>query len=103
MAALTAETEPRLGRVALLLGGGGLADGYYDNPRAADYRRVYELLGGSKEKFAKLIAPYDPITCAANLKGRKLLMLEAKHDEIVPPKMGENLWRKRRARNRLVQ
>ena len=64
MAALTAETEPRLGRVALLLGGGGLADGYYDDPRAADYRRVYELLGGSKEKFAKLIAPYDPITCA---------------------------------------
>ena len=93
MAALTAEMEPRLGRVALLLGGGGLADGYYDNPRAADYRRVYELLGGSKEKFAKLIAPYDPITCAANLKSHKLLMLEAKHDEVVPPKMGENLWR----------
>ncbi len=91
MASLTAEMEPRLGRVALLLGGGGLADGYYDDPRAADYRRVYELLGGSKEKFAQLIAPYDPITCAANLKSRKLLMLEAKHDEIVPPKMGENL------------
>jgi dienelactone hydrolase len=92
MASLTAEMEPRLGRVALMLGGGGLVDGYYDDPRAADYRRVFELLGGSKERLAKLIAPYDPITCAANLKSHKLLMLEAEHDEIVPPKMGENLW-----------
>ena len=50
------------------------------------------MLGGSKDKLTKLIAPYDPITCAANLKSRKLLMLEARHDEIVPPKMGEAMW-----------
>lgn len=93
MAALAAEMEPKLGRVALLLGGGGLVDGYYDDPRAATFRKMFEALGGKKETLAKLIAPYDPITCAANLKGRKLLMLEARHDEIVPPKMGERLWR----------
>jgi dienelactone hydrolase len=93
MASLAAEMEPKLGRVALLLGGGGLVDGYYDNPHATEYRKLFELLGGSKEKLAKIIAPYDPITCAANLKSHKLLMLEALHDEVVPPKMGENLWR----------
>jgi dienelactone hydrolase len=92
MASLTAEMEPKLGRVALLLGGGGLIDGYYDDPRAAGYRKIFEALGGSKEKLAKLIAPLDPITCAANLKSRKLLMLAGRHDEIVPPKMAENLW-----------
>ena len=92
MASLAAEMEPKLGRVALLLGGGGLVDGYYDNPHATAYRKVFEALGGKKETLAKLIAPYDPITCAANLKGRKLLMLEASHDEVVPPKMGEKLW-----------
>jgi dienelactone hydrolase len=93
MAALTAEMEPKLGRVALLLGGGGLIDGYYDDPRAAGYRKIFEALGGSREKLAKMIAPLDPITCAANLKSRKLLMLAGKHDEIVPPRMAENLWR----------
>ena len=38
------------------------------------------------------IAPVDPITCAANLKDRKVLIIAAKKDEIVPPRMAENLW-----------
>ncbi len=93
LAALTAEMEPRLGRVAVLLGGGGVVDAYYDHPQAAPYRRIYEALGGTKEKLAQLIAPADPLTCAANLKQRKLLILAGKRDNIVPPKMAEALWK----------
>lgn len=92
MAALTAEMEPRLGRVVVLLGGGGVVDAYYDHPKAAPYRRVYEALGGSKENLAKILAPADPLTCAANLKEHKLLILAGKRDDIVPPKMAEALW-----------
>jgi dienelactone hydrolase len=92
VAALTSEMEPRLGRAVVLLGGGGFIDGYYDHPKAADLRKLYESLGGSRERLKKLIAPVDPLTCAANLKGRRLLMVAAKHDEIVPPKMAEALW-----------
>ncbi len=92
MAALTGEMEPRLGRVAVLLGGGGVVDGYYDHPRAAPYRKVYEALGGTKEMLARRIAPADPITCAANLEDRRLLILAGKRDDIVPPKMAEALW-----------
>jgi dienelactone hydrolase len=93
MAALTAEMEPRLGRVAVLLGGGGFVDGYYDHPKAQRYRKVYEALGGTKEKLAQLLAPVDPLTCAANLKEHKLLILAGKRDDIVPPKMAEALWK----------
>jgi dienelactone hydrolase len=93
MAALAGEMEPRLGRVALLLGGGGLVDAYYDDPRGKLFRALYERLGGSKEKLSRLIAPADPLTCAANLRGRNLLMLAARHDDIVPPRMAETLWR----------
>jgi dienelactone hydrolase len=92
LAALTAEMEPRLGRVAVLLGGGGFVDAYYDHPLAEPYRKVYEALGGTKERLAKLIAPVDPLTCAANLKDRRVLMIAAKRDEIVPPKMARALW-----------
>jgi dienelactone hydrolase len=92
VAALTAEMEPKLKRVAVLLGGGGLVDGYWDDPRAASVRKIYEAIGGTKEQVTKLLAPVDPITCAANLKDRKLLIMAAKKDDIVPPRMAEALW-----------
>ena len=93
VAALTAEMEPRLRRVAVLLGGGGFVDAYYDDPRARPVRRVWEALGGTREQAAKLIAPVDPLTCAANLKDRRVLILAASRDDIVPPKMAEALWK----------
>ncbi len=90
--ALTAEMEPRLSDVVLILSGGGFVDAYWDDPRAAPFRAAYELLVGSKERVAKLIASADPLTYAANLKGRKLLMLAASRDDIVPPAMAKRLW-----------
>jgi dienelactone hydrolase len=93
LSALTGEMEPRLGRVAVLLGGGGFVDAFYDDPRGAALRKLYELTGGSKARAARMIAPIDPITCAGLLKKRKLLILAARRDDIVPPKMAEALWR----------
>jgi hypothetical protein len=92
VAALSAEMEPKLGRVCVLLGGGGFVDAYWSDPRVVPFRQVYELTGGLKKTIEQKIAPVDPITCAANLKDRKLLIVGAKFDEIVPPKMAENLW-----------
>ena len=92
LAALTSEVEPRLNRTVLLLGGGGFVDGYWDHPQALPYRKTFEALGGTKEHLKKLLVPLDPLTCAANLKERKLLMMAAMNDEVVPPKMAEMLW-----------
>jgi len=89
---LTAEMEPRLGKVAVLLGGGGLVEGYYDHPQATPFRMIWEAMGGTKEKLYKYLAPVDPLTCAANLRDRKVLILAGKRDDIVPPKMAEALW-----------
>lgn len=92
VAGLTAEMEPKLGRVGIVLGGGGIVDAYYDDPRGATYRKVWEAVGGSKQKLAKMIAPVDPITQADRLKDRKVLMIAARNDEVVPPSMAEALW-----------
>ncbi|MBI3410128.1 MAG: alpha/beta hydrolase family protein [Planctomycetes bacterium] len=92
LAALTAEMEPKLNRVAVVLGGGDFIDGYHDHPKAAPYFKLMECLGITQEVMKEAIAPVDPITCAANLKDRKVLIIAAKKDEIVPPKMAENLW-----------
>lgn len=93
VAALTSEMEPRLRRVAVLLGGGGFVQGFYDRPEALPFRLAYEALGGSREKMVKAIAPIDPLTCAAHLKQRDCLILAGKQDEIVPPLMADLLWK----------
>lgn len=92
VAALSAEMEPKLGRVCVMLGGGGFVDAYWDHPLVVPARNVYATLGGSKEKIKKWIAPIDPITCADRLCDRKVLIVGAKKDEIVPPRMAEALW-----------
>ena len=60
----TAEMEPKLGRVALLLGGAGFVDGYWDHPKVVPLRVVYQLCGGTKDELKAYIAPIDPITRA---------------------------------------
>jgi dienelactone hydrolase len=92
VAALTAEMDPKLSRVCVMLGGGGFVDAYWDHPLVIPIRNVYSTLGGSKQKVKEWIAPIDPITCAANLRDRKVLIVGAKKDEIVPPRMAEALW-----------
>jgi dienelactone hydrolase len=93
MSALTGEMEPKLGRVVVLLGGGGFVDAYYDNPQGAGLRKVWEAVGGTKQKLADIIAPVDPITCAANLRDHKLLIIAGSRDEIVPPSATTALWK----------
>jgi len=92
MAALTAEAEPRLKNVSLMLGGGGLVDAYWDHPRAKPFHAALAVLGADKEAVKKLIAPADPLTCAANLKDRHLLMIAASKDDVVPPAAAKALW-----------
>jgi len=93
IAALTAESEPRLHKVALLLSGGGFVEGYAEHPKAKPYIKMFEIAGITKVKMQQYIAPADPITHAANLKTHDLLMIAAKRDDMVPPKMAEALWK----------
>lgn len=92
LSALTGQMEPRLGRVCVLLGGGGFIEGYANHPVGRPWFTLLTSLGLSKEAMKKVIEPIDPLTHAANLKNRKLLILAASKDEIVPPNMARMLW-----------
>ena len=92
MSALTAAMEPRLGRVVLLLGGGGLVDAFFEHPKAKPYIGFAQMLGLSKDRLRTLVAPADPITYADSLKKRKLLLIAASRDDIVPPIASTMLW-----------
>jgi dienelactone hydrolase len=93
VAGLTAAAEPRLRTVCLLLGGGGLVDAFYDHPKAAGFRTAFQFIGGSKANLAKLIDPLDPLTYAPQLAGKRLLIMAASRDDVVPPAAAERLWR----------
>jgi dienelactone hydrolase len=90
LTALTSANEPRIKNVCMLLGGGGLVDAYYDHPKARPVTEWIDRLGG-KNLVKKLIAPVDPITYAAQLKSKHLLMIAARKDEIVPAKAASQL------------
>lgn len=86
-----AGAEPRLKNVCLLLPGGGLVDALYDHPRAKPYLPLVTLLGG-KDGLKKLIAPAEPLTYAAQLKQRNLLLVAASRDDVLPPSGAKALW-----------
>ena len=94
MSALAAEGEPRLGNVAIVLGGGMLADVLWANEvrEARDFREKWVAEGGTQETFRQALAPVDPATYGHLLKGRRVLMIAAKNDEIVLPQCAEALW-----------
>lgn len=92
MGTLTAEMEPRFKKVAIVLGGGGVVDAFYDHPYAVPFRMLFESLGGTKEKLQALVAIADPITRASNLQGRQVIMIAASKDEIVPPSACRKMW-----------
>jgi dienelactone hydrolase/predicted choloylglycine hydrolase len=92
MGTLAAEMEPRFRKVAIVLGGGGVVDAFYDHPYGAPFRTVWVALGGSKAKLQQRIACADPITCAANLKDRQVIMIGASRDDVIPPAATRRMW-----------
>src|SRR5262245_16012394 len=92
LAALTAESEPKISKVALLFGGGGFVEGYCDHPKARPVFENIAKIGITKDVLKTVIAKVDPLTCADYLKGRDVLLIAAKRDDVVPPKMAEAMW-----------
>jgi dienelactone hydrolase len=92
-AALAAGAEPRLVRVALLLAGGDVAQISWEARETRRLRESWTAAGGTRESLTEILREVDPVTYAANVRGRRVLMLNARYDEVVPPAATESLWR----------
>ena len=84
--------EPKLHSVNLLLGGGALVEAFSEHPIAVVLMPLLKLAGFTAPKLKKLIDPVDPITYAEQLKGKRLLLIAASHDDVVPPMAMKRLW-----------
>ena len=94
-AALAGEVEPRFEKICPVLAGGGVGSILWDStePHVLAARQHWEAAGGSRQSLQDLMAKIDPASYAERAKGRKILMLNASHDEIIPRKCTEVLWK----------
>ncbi len=91
--ALCVSLEPRFKKAALLLAGGDMGEVAWTSTEMTEVREKWTAQGKTKEELFDLLRPIDPVTYAKPLPGRKILMLNASHDEVVPPACTKSLWR----------
>lgn len=91
--ALAMTAEPRIQNACLLLAGGDVGKVAWESRELEKVRRQWLERGGSKEEFLGLMKEVDPSSYAANARGRRILMLNAKEDEVVPPACTVSLWK----------
>ena len=92
VSSIAASVDPTLNRAALLLAGGGLGEILWEMPEGAKYKALWIASGRSKADLVALTAPLDPITYASRLKGKRILMMAGRVDEVIPPFAATRLW-----------
>jgi dienelactone hydrolase len=91
--ALASTAEPRLQNICLLLAGGDIGRVALDSPEIKKVRGKLPELAGNPERFLEQLALIDPVTYAAQARGRRILLLNASHDEVIPRACTESLWK----------
>jgi cephalosporin-C deacetylase-like acetyl esterase len=91
--ALALTAEPRLKNGCLVLAGGGMGQLAWESKELEEVRQTWLSRGGRKEDFFELMKLIDPVTYAAPVEGRRILMLNASADEVIPKACTESLWR----------
>lgn len=88
--ALTA--EPRLKNACFLLAGGDLGKVAWQSKELAKVRQKWIDGGGDEAGFRKVLSVIDPIQYREQVKGKRILMLNAKTDEVIPKECTVALW-----------
>ena len=91
--ALAASLEPRFSKACFMLAGGEMGEVAWTSTEMAPLRKRWTESGGSKEDLFAALKVVDPVTYAKPIAGRKILMLNASRDEVIPPACTRALWR----------
>jgi pimeloyl-ACP methyl ester carboxylesterase len=92
VSALAAAVDPAINQGAFLLAGGDLSAILWGMPEGAPYRAAWLESGRTRDDLKALTDPYDPLTYAKGLVGKRLFMIAGKVDEVVPPSSTLLLW-----------
>ena len=92
VSSLAAAVDPAIREGAFLLAGGDLSTILWEMPEGAAYRKQWIESGRTQQDLKALTDPFDPLTYADRLKGKRLMMIAGKVDEVVPPASTLLLW-----------
>jgi dienelactone hydrolase len=92
VSSLVVAVDPSIREGAFLLAGGDLSTILWEMPEAAAYRKQWLEAGRTRQDLRALTDPFDPLTYAERLKGKRLMMIAGKVDEVVPPASTLLLW-----------
>jgi dienelactone hydrolase len=90
--ALALAAEPRLTSACLMLAGGDIGKVGWNAPETRAVRERWLAQGGTQESFVETLRAVDPLAYAENARGKRVLMLNAAHDEVIPRACTESLW-----------
>ncbi len=90
--ALAAEAEPRLQHVCMALAGGDLPKIAWVSPETRRVQQAWAKRGITRSQLETDLKSIDPLTWASLAKGRRILMINAKDDEIIPHDCTDRLW-----------
>jgi dienelactone hydrolase len=92
VSAVAAAVDPAVRDGVFLLAGGDLSKILWDLPEGAKFRQAWQASGRTIGDLKALTDPFDPLTYADRLVGKRLLMIAGKVDEVVPPASTRALW-----------
>ncbi len=93
--ALAGAVEPRFKKMYLMLAGGDIGRVMLASealPELVEARKKWLEAGHTDQELVDILRPVDPAQYGQNVRGRQVMMLNAKNDEIVPPACTEALW-----------
>lgn len=92
--ALAASIEPRIQNVCLLLAGGDIGRVALDSPQLKKVPgKLPAIANGDRAAFLEKLSQIDPVTYATRARDKRILMLNAKSDEVIPKECTLALWR----------
>ncbi len=91
--ALALTCEPRFHCGCLLLAGAGVGSVGWESKELAPARERWLQQGGDREGFIRILRTVDPAAYGKNAIGRRVLLINANFDRVVPKASTLELWR----------
>ncbi len=92
VAAVAAAVDPSVCEGVFLVAGGDLSRILWGLAETRGFRESWKAAGRTIADLKALTDPFDPLTHAHRLAGKRILMLAGKVDEVIPPESTRALW-----------